>query len=967
MRSTIRPRAGAALALAVCAGFQTARAQQAVQTGERIEVTGSRLVSSDAESASPIAIVRAEDIRMDGYGSIELMLNNYPQLLGDQGNRISNGASGTATADLRGLGAQRTLVLMNGKRLPPGDPQSLAPDLNQIPPALIQRVEILTGGASAIYGSDAIAGVVNFILNDRFQGVQGDVAYESYGHKQKNPVADLVRARNYFLPGDTWNDAATTSTSLTLGGNFAQDKGNATVSFRYHKSEALLQSQRDYSACALNDAGGSLACGGSPTTNPVHVIDPGFSFNFPGVDGVRRHDWTLTSAGGVRPFLRFVDPNHYNFAPLNYYQRPAERYGFNAFANYNITPEMRVYGEFGYHDDRTVAQIGESGIFNEFVQIAYDNPLLSDAWRSVLTFRNPDGTIGTGPGTAADIIVARRNVEGGGRQDDRRHTSSRAIAGLKGVLAQHWDYDLFFQTSRVEFQETYKHDFSISRSIRALDVVPDPATGLAVCASALSGIDPNCVPYNVWALNGVSNAALRYLETPGFQRGLTTQQVAGGTVSANLGDYGIRIPTARGGVEVVLGIERRTEKLEFETDVEFATGDLAGQGQPVRGVAGGFTVKEFFGEARVPVFDALNLTGSSRRSDYSTGNITDTFGIGFTATPMKFARVRGSYQRAVRAPDLNELFTPQFPSGYELPDGDDPCAGATPRRPLADCRRTGVSAALYGRILENPFTGFPSTAGGNTALKPETARTYTLGLVLTPAPDFSATLDYFDIQLEDTISLINGAVIFQQCIDTGDPIFCQLIARDASTGTLWIGRGNIVAINQNIGKTRVSGVDVAVNYRHKLPHGHAVALDLVGSYLRRWTVEPFPGAPASDCAGYFFTDCSRPAPKWRHRVRATWQSPWNFKVAATWRYIHSVRNAISDSLSAGLEAVNYFDLAASWDISKRMTLRAGLSNIADRDPPLVAGGSGFYVNGNTFPQIYDALGRRMFASLTARF
>src|SRR5258706_9746619 len=594
------------VALAVLAALPSAYAQQAVEKGERIEVTGSRLAtSSDVESASPIAVIKAEDIKMDGFQSIELVLNNYPQFFADQGNRISNSATGTATANLRALGPERTLVILNGKRMPTGSPFSyaFAPDLNQIPTPLIQRIEVLTGGASAVYGSDAIAGVVNFILNDHFEGVQGDVAYDFYNHRQGNPAAAAVLAHNYALPGDKSMDGSSTNASLTMGGNFARDKGNATLSLRYFKSDALLQSERDYSACALTlDSKNNLACGGSQTGYPGLFVN--FGAVQPDLSTPSRRLTMDRTSGAVRNYIRPADD--YNYAPLNYYQRPQERYGTYALASYEVTPEAKVYAEFGFHDDHTRAQIAPSGLFGVETFVKWENPLLSNDWRSHLMFVDSAGNAATGPGTTADVVISRRNVDGGGRVDDIRLTSFRDVLGVKGTVANRWDYDTYFQTSRVIYNEAYFHSFSNSRGLRALDVVPNPANGAPVCASVLNGSDPNCVPYNVWSPTGVTPAALAYLEVPGFQKATVSQQVIGGTVSANLADYGIRLPKTRGGVEIALGFERRTERLDFNADAEFATGDLAGQSQPVRDVHGGFTVNEVFGEVRVPVGDVLN-------------------------------------------------------------------------------------------------------------------------------------------------------------------------------------------------------------------------------------------------------------------------------------------------------------------------------------------------------------------------
>lgn len=956
MQGRRRLAAGALALASLCAGA-VARAQApaelAVERRGQIEVTGSRIITVDVESPSPIAIITAEEIASSGYSSLELILNNLPQLVADQGSRVSNGATGTSTANLRGLLPGRTLVLLNGRRVVAGSPFALAADLNQVPLALIARVEILTGGASAVHGSDAIAGVVNIILKDKFEGVEGSVGYDFYNHRQKNDyAAGLVRAAGYEVPGDKDRDGATTTAYLLIGGNFAGDRGNAVASFRYASSEALLQTERDYSACALTvfrfgapDA--FVACGGSPAGFPGRFIDL----------GSRRSLTVADASGNVRAWTTPRDL--YNFAPWNYYQRPTERYGFNAFGHYDLG-RARFYGEFGFHDDNTVAQIAPSGIFGGLWTVRWENPFLSDAWRSNLTFRRPDGTRGTGPGSMASLAIQRRNVEGGGRQFEFRHTSFREVVGLKGSLREPWDFDVSYQTSRVLATQVSKNDFSISRLARALDAVPDPVTGTPVCASALNGSDPGCRPYDIWRLGGVTQDALDYIHAPAYQRGLTSQTLLSAAMRADLGHYGVRLPWTRDTVEVAFGVERRGDRMELSTDAQFASGDLAGAGASTPPVDGQVSVKESFAEARVPVLDTLSVTGSFRLSEYSTGPRTHTFGVGFNANPASAVRFRGSFQKAVRAANIVELFTPEIQGGWFI-FPDDPCSGDAPTLTLSQCQRTGVTASQYGRIPTTPGAlGFPAVFGGNPALEPESAKTTTLGVAFTPTKSFSATVDYYDIRVDDFILEGTPEVTFNRCVETGDPVFCSLITRDPALGTLWLAPARLVAVNQNIGSVKVSGLDVAFEYRHG-----AFSASAVGTWMRSFTFQLYPGANPIQCAGFALGDCLEPRPRWRHRMRARWATPWNVDVSATWRYIHSMRD--SAGRLPDVAARNYLDLGAAWAIDRRWGLRLGVDNVTDRDPPITAGLGGGIGNGNTFVQSYDALGRHVSVSVSAKF
>ena len=957
---------------------QTTAPADPTQKAEKIEVTGTRIPPPNLEGASPVTVIDATSIKVDGVRSVENLLNNLPQVVADQGGNISNGASGTATVNLRNLGSDRTLVLVNGRRLPPGSPRQFASDLNQVAAPLIKRVEVLTGGAGAVYGSDAVAGVVNFIMNDKFEGAQFEVNQSFYNHQQNGgPVADMIRARgisnptNFAIPGDKSSDGRIFDMSMLLGGNFANGKGNGTVFFNYKKEDALLQSERDFSACSIGNATAT-------TTNVINgtSFGPGFrcggsSTSFPGRFIVAAGNRTVANAaGGTRAFVAAND--QYNFGPLNYFQRPSERYGFNASLNYDITEFAKVYSEFSFHDDRTVAQIAPSGLFGFDASganaVRCDNPLLSADWRRDL---GCVGTTGTG-----DAFILRRNVEGGGRQDDIRHTSYRSVIGVKGEFAKFWNYDVFAQTGRVVYQETYKNDFSIARSALALDATRD-AAGNIVCRSGA----PGCVPYNLWSLGGITPAALAYLSTPGFQKGFTDQTVQSATVSADLGNYGWRMPSAKNGVGFAIGFERRTEELELSTDTAFTTGDLFGQGGPTIGLGGGYTIKEFFGEVRVPLIEGkqfaelLSVNGSYRNSDYSTGQKTDSYGLGIEWAPVKNVRTRGSYQRAVRAANVVELFSAQSLGLFDL--NVDPC-GPSRTATAAQCARTGVTAAQYGNaLLDSPAGQYNALFGGNQRLAPERSDSYTAGIVFTPWTNFSATLDYFEIKVDKVIGTAPAGTTLNQCLLTGSASFCSLITRDRF-GTLWaLPSAQIVATNQNLGKLETKGIDIGFNYDHKIQNYGGMKYDFIGTYVKELNVEPIPGLGTFNCVGLHGATCGAPQPEWRHKARATWETPWSVDLALTWRHIGKVDQEGTSSSPLLTSAVrpadanfserNYFDVAASWAITKKFTLRAGINNLFDKDPPLSGLVGAGFGNGNTYPQVYDALGRRVFFNATASF
>jgi outer membrane receptor protein involved in Fe transport len=935
---------------------------------ERIQVTGTRIPLETLESESPVQVLTAQDIKATGLTNIADVLNQLPQVIPDYGQMLSNGSFGTATVDLRGLGASRTLVLIDGRRVPAGDPRLWATDLNAIPSPLIQRVDVLTGGASSIYGSDAIAGVVNFIMNDHFEGLQLDYNANGYNHQQHNSmVSSIVAGRaetnpaQYQVPGNVGLDGVTQDFSMTLGGNFAGAKGNATVYFEYRHSQPVLQGSRDFSACSLSSTPDSLVCGGSSTSFPGRFLNP-----------VTGKNWTIAdAAGNVRPYLANTDA--FNFGPYNYYQVPDERYLANFFAHYDALPNLRVYTEFDFMDDKTVLQIAPSGaFFGQSVTLYDSNPFLSPSFKTAF---------GIAPDNPADVIVGRRNVEGGGRQDVPRHTDYRIVIGAKGdILDGKWDYDLWWQSGKVVYQDVYLADFSIERIARSLNVVRDPRSGAPVCASVLDGSDPQCVPWNIFQTGGVTPAALTYLQTSGFQSGETAQQVVGLHLSTDLGTaYGWKLPLAKTGIGLALGVERRTEKLTLNTDPAFSIPDLAGQGSPTIGVTGQYTVNEAFAELRVPIFEAqkwadlLSFNASYRYSSYTTGPQTNTYGLGAEWAPVKEARLRGTYQRAVRAPNIIELFTPRGISIFGL--DHDPC-GPAMTASVAQCQLTGLSPSMYGSsLLDNPANQYNQLGGGNPQLKPETSTSYTVGLVLQPTRNFSATIDYWNISVKASISQLNANVILNDCLSIG--LLCNAIHRDA-LGTLWLqGGGFIDTANVNIGSTRTSGIDVTANYTLALDSYGSLGLAFTGTWLNEFVTESIPGLGSYDCAGLFGLVCGKPLPRWRNVLTTTWNTPWNWNAGFRWRYFSSVNVDASSSNpqlagdynpgDAKIGAQSYLDLFGQWNISKNFTLRGGVNNVFDHDPPVITGLGGAYYNGNTFPQVYDALGRNFFINLQAKF
>lgn len=969
-------RSRIALAVAAVVGGTGIAPVAIAQDAQRIEVTGSRIKTLADEGASPVASISAAEIKLDGVRNVESIVNNLPQAFAAQGATVANGSSGTATINLRNLGSARTLVLVNGRRMPMGSPANVSPDVNQIPAALIRRVDVLTGGASAVYGSDAVAGVVNFILDDRFQGAQIELNHSFFNHKQQGSqgVASVIQGRSntnpaeFKVPGDVSSDGKSTNFSVLLGNNFADNKGNATLFVGYKRDAEILQRDRDFSACAIGAGAGTFTCGGSGTsaTGRFTSLTSGLVY-------------TVTDpAGTTRRYNNALD--QYNFGPLNYFQRPSERYMAHATANYGVSDALRLYGEFSMHDDLTVAQIAPGGVFGNIATIRRDNPLLSASMRTALGFDDPNVA-------STDVVVQRRNVEGGGRRSEFRNTSFRSVIGARGDIGA-WSYDAYAIHARVIYTQNEENYFLDSRINDALDIEPD-GNGGARCASSAAR-DAGCVPYNVWRLGGVTPAALSYMQVSGFRKGSTSLELVGGSAVVDLGAYGLKLPTAKTGVGLTFGAERRREELILATDANTTAGTLSGSGGPTPGLNGGYAVNEIFAEARIPFIEGkpmaqlLAASLSARNSSYEPGSSASTYGLGLEYSPVNAVKARVSVQRAVRAPNLVDLYTAQGNNLFDLTE--DPCGGpinpATGRvnsgRSAAECARTGVSAAQYGNIQNSPAGQYNFLQGGNPDLKPETANSITAGIVLQPMKGFTVSVDYFNIEVEDTISIVSPDTTLTKCLDTGNPIFCGDVNRDR-LGTLWLlNDGRIRALNKNIGTVKTSGFDLGLNYTQRLGGLGGLVVTFKGTLMEKAETEELPGDGSYDCVGYYGpSKCRPPTPKWRHNARFVWNTPWDADIGLTWRYIQKVEveTASSQPLLRGtfnpieqfLGDRNYFDLAVNYRPIKGLELTLGMNNMFDKDPPLTSLAGTGVGNGNTFPGVYDALGRKVFLNVSYKF
>ncbi len=908
---------------------------------EEVIVTGSRIATVDGFGrTSPVTVVGMDEIESTGLTRVEDILNSLPQVETALHSFDANGISGTASIDLRGLGSNRTLVLMNGRRLQPGGVSTVAVDVNQIPSAMIDRVEVLTGGASATYGADAVAGVVNFIMR-RVNGVEISAGISGYQHDNDNKyITKLMDEKNFEYPtGSSGIDGKAYNIDLVIGGDFDDGRGNATVYATWRSNEALLQGKRDYSSCALSNSGTS--CGGS-----ANAIVPNF-FIAPSVDGVS--DYSQSKFMSLQPdgsLVPYDGSNVYNYAPVNHFMRPDERWSLGAFVDYEINEHAIAYLETNFANDRTFGQIAESGTF--FAQeywLPADNSVFSPEFAASLQDYWPGAE-------QFGIYIGKRNTEGGPRRQDFDHSGFRIVTGLKGSINDDWDYDVSYLYGSTSSSQAYLNDMLTA----SIGIAVDGET----CAAT-----PGCIPYEVFTYQGVTQAAAQALLGTAISTGKTSTAIINGYVT---GDTGLNIGSADS-IMVAAGFEHRTEAYQRISDTTFQTGALAGQGGPTTGVNGSYNVLEFFGEANVPLLDnvkgaqALNLDLAYRYSDYSTSGGNSTYRIGFDWRPIDLFSVRVGYNRAVRAPNVVELYSTQ---SLGLWTGSDPCAGATPSQTAAECANSGVTPAQYGNITESPAGQYNGLFGGNPNLAPETADTWTAGVVINPMDAMTVSIDYWSIDIADTINNIGATTILDQCGLFGQ--LCDQVHRNPASGDIWRGTaGYVEDLTINLGSNKWEGIDFAFNWATDWLAG-TWTTNMIGTYMITKEVQPLPNADSRyDCVGLISTRCYS-SPQWRHTISVDYDSNEWWSTSIRWRFFDGVDyDGDTDQIAQKnmSKSQSYIDLNAVFRFMENNDVTIGINNIFDKEPPMVGGT--LTTNANTIAGYYDTLGRYLFAQATFRF
>jgi len=993
-----------AVAAAVAATLPTLVVAQDEEANlEEVLVTGSRLTKSNVTSSVPLVQIGAEEINSRGVARIEDMVNILPNVFVSQTAEVANGATGTSTLNLRGLGSSRTLVLIDGKRLPFGSPFSSSANVDMVPARMVERVDVVTAGASAVYGSDAVAGVVNFITKKDFEGFEFDYQYgTNYNANDNGYMQEKLADADFFDPGSTTTGAASLM-SVMMGVNSDDGRGNITLFGSYEDMQSMIGKDRDTGACTLFGSADPF-CGGSS--------------NF------RRYNGTIGNGvagtvfqeldGTIVPIDFSRSDVFYNYGAVNHYQRPVERWNLGASGHYEITDNVEAYFDTTYMNNKTEAQIAESASFNRPFETNCDNPLLTGG-----AGPNGDGImLGSITGTFdangdfvscldymaagndpidVQFINSHRNIEGGPRVSTYENSSWRAIFGFRGDINDDFSFDIFGQFSATEGTRISQNDLNYNRVQQALFIVDD-GNGNPVCRDSSGG----CVPWNIFERNAdgttaVTDEAAAFIAGVGIVTGETEQTVFGGTIEGDFTNMGIQSPMADAGLSGLIGFEMREDKLgRLADDISKISGGrgLTGTGGATLPIAGEIEVEEIFMEMSMPLITGkpmiqeLGLTAGYRYSDYTTnGNgvsnsfDADTYFAGISWAPNDEVRFRFNQAVAIRAPNVFDLYVGINTGLVELSpvNGDgDQCSGPTPVATQAQCANTGLSAAQYGSVDPSAAGQFNLITGGNPNLVAEEGETTTFGVVITPSmiENLSVSIDYFDIEVTDAIGSVPAQTSYDRCLTTGDPAFCANVTRDTA-GTLHLlneapdgGLSGLSQQNVNVSTFATEGVDVNVTYMLDLSDMGSINFDYAATFLDTNYSVAIPGDDKVECAGAYAGPCGLPAPEYNHRFLATWMTPYDVNVSATWRHIGETDLYGLDDpqgyLEDSMEERNYLDVAATYDYSENVQIRVGANNILGDDAPVTTAAGTGTGNNNTYPGLFD-VSTYLFAGVTVKF
>ncbi|RXZ35625.1 hypothetical protein EO081_01855 [Sphingomonas desiccabilis] len=972
------------------------RADNRADTGGEVVVTGTRIQRPNNRSAAPIVTTTSAEIAAQGATTIEEVLNRLPQVQANSEQNFSD-SEGRQRIKLRSLGYERTLMLIDGLRI--GLPNTV--DVGIIPTALVDRIDVLTGGASSVYGSDAVSGVVNFILKKNFEGVRLDANYSFFNHNNRESAVTEAASRiGVTAPSGMTNDGGRADISLSAGTNLFDDRVNITGFVNYRQSDLVRLRDRSGAVCEVVQTSNTapLACSRASFT-PAGTIIP--------------------QAGAYAGQVLVNNPNgNGTFIPINSgpvaaqanpyddwsFQRPFDRINAGGFITAQINDHIEFYGNGLYYKDKSYnTQLNRTFNFGAYgstpFQVNCDNPFLSASQAQVLCGANAGVA-----GQYAPIDVRYRFDGLPSVQQKFTNEGYRIVAGLRGrVLDDVWSYDVAGMISRARL-DSIDTPFAQFESINnSLDVVN--VGGTPTCRSVVNGSDPACVPFNAFAPFNQDLALNNYLyggATGGIYTRIPRLLQFLGTVSGDLGKYGITSPFAEQGIAIAIGAEYREEMERSIVNDIFRENNGYGENQRVTQ-----NILEGNVEVQAPLVEnqswtqLLQLNAGYRQSKYN--RLDGSFGTwkveGIWA-PIEDITFRASYNKSQAAPGVGaaagaaNVFWNQ---GFYA----DPCAPRVdpsnpngprlaPSASLAQCRNTGLADNLYGSATLICPDDRCTVREGGFGLTPESAFTKTFGVVLRPRflPGLTVSIDRWLIDLEDQLTFLNPADWINECLTTGNDYFCRGIVRNpdgtlssspaGSPATGWVSRGSV-----NGYKSQSHGWDFQGQYNLGLGNVGFLDMSFNGTLMTLVGTQGAPTVEPRDCTGYWGSGCGESMPTWQHQFRTTWTSSDRVaSISLNWRHRSAMpltfyspedtgiprqdESARRDQY-AGIKAYDWFDVAFTFDINKKMTFRLAANNIFDRDPPIVPDSRAQIglLRGNTIMG-YDLLGRQIVAGVSLR-
>ncbi|MGH6696026.1 TonB-dependent receptor domain-containing protein [Sphingopyxis sp.] len=970
------------VALVSAPAFAQDSAEEGAAANSEIVVTGTLVRNPNLASSSPVNVTSADEISLRQSNVAEDILRDVPGVAANVGSSVNNGNGGASFVDLRGLGPNRNIVLLDSQRIVPADLGGNV-DLNNIPLALVERVDVLTGGASTTYGADAVSGVVNFITKRDFAGVDLTVGQQLTERGDGN----IFRA------------------DLTIGANFDDGRGNAVLSIGYQQADPVyFGGERPLSDLTVDSFDGTGA-GASGTASPSR-----FSIN-----GVGNRQIDPATGNLVPQFALF------NFNPFNIFQTPFERYNMFTSARYEVSDSVEVFARGLFSQNTVKTIIAPSGAFSSPVFIPLSNPYMTAGARSTFCANNDfdRNTAGVqtlsvaqcnAAATATDpndpnyqevsTNLGRRLVEAGGRISSYKTQIFDFMAGVRGGITDTLRYEVSGNYGQSENTQTILNYVSIPRLQQALR-----STNTTTCQDTSGG----CVPVNVFGPSGsISPDQVGFLLVPATSGNRASLAQVRGLISGEL----FSVSEDAEPVSFAVGTEYRKYTAEvFADQLAQDPGALGGAGGATVPVKGGYDVREVFGEVVAPLFAGLTLEAGARYSDYKVDAAdkqkysTWTYKAGLT-WEIDSLKLRGNYQRAVRAPNIGELFTPNSVGLVNLKR--DPCQsnGATI---LATsnlgrvCAGQGapVNGAGFISAFDPPSAGQINASFDYSAnLKPEKADTFTVGAVFQPdfVPNLTLSVDYYNIIINDALSFPGVGDVLGDCFanlsaTSATSAACTTIRRDPATGGLDGDASSTPGVPlalTNSGRLATDGIDVSASWKTDLSDDISLSLNFAGNYTLNSKFRSKPGGLNRECTGYYSINCTPTGsdlsggsilPKFSFNQRTT-VSFGDVDVSLLWRHISGTKQEPfdADETQFGtngpafpafrkIKAYNWFDLTTRASVTDNFELTLSVINLLDKDPPTVGSniGSTTFNSGNTYPSTYDAIGRRYAVGARLKF